>query len=108
VSGVDYLTYMQKNVFGPTDMTNTGVKPATDDITIGHMLRNDKLVAISTHFNAGDYGVPSGSLQTTLADFVKLSNALYQNTLLSATIKQTMLTPYHPHSNTPGWHSWRG
>ena len=105
VSGLDYMTYMQQNVFGPAGMATTGVKPATDDVTTGHMPRKDKIVPITTHFETGDFGVPSGGLQTTLADFIKLSSALDKNLLITAVTKNIMWTPLPRHSNTPGWHS---
>ena len=106
ISGMDYLGYMQKNVFGPASMTTTGVKPATNDVTTGHMPGKNGLKAITTHFDAGDYGVPSGGLQTSLADFIQLTQALYKNTLISKATTQTMWTPYSGRlTNTPGWHS---
>jgi CubicO group peptidase (beta-lactamase class C family) len=106
VTGMDYLSFMQKRVFKPAGMVSTGVKPASDDISTGHLERNGKLVPIKTHFNAGDYGVPSGGLQTTLIDFIKLSQALYKGQLLQKKTMDAMWTPYSSKlSNTPGWHS---
>jgi len=106
ITGMDYHTFMQKRVFKPAGMVSSGVKPASDDMSTGHLEKNGKLVPVETHFNAGDYGVPSGGLQTTLADFVQLSQALYKKQLLRKNILETMWTPYSSAlSNTPGWHS---
>jgi CubicO group peptidase (beta-lactamase class C family) len=106
ISGMDYLSFMEKRVFRPAGMVSSGVKPASNDMSTGHLEKKGKLVPVETHFNAGDYGVPSGGLQTTLADFVQLSQALYKGQLLRKNSLETMWTPYSPAlSNTPGWHS---
>jgi len=106
VSGMEYLTFMQKWVFQPNGMTATGVKPASDDVSTGHLEKKGKLVPVETHFNAGDYGVPSGGLQTTLADGVQFCQALYKGQLLHRKMLDVMWTPYSSSlTNTPGWHS---
>jgi len=106
ISGMDYMSFMQQRVFKPAGMVSSGVKPASSNMSTGHLEKNGKLVPVETHFNAGDYGVPSGGLQTTLADFVQLSQTLYKGQLLRKNILETMWTPYSPAlSNTPGWHS---
>jgi len=106
ISGMDYMSFMQQRVFKPAGMVSSGVKPASNDRSTGHLEKKGKLVPVETHFNAGDYGVPSGGLQTTLADFVQLSQTLYKGQLLRKNILETMWTPYSPAlSNTPGWHS---
>ena len=106
ITGMDYQSFLQKRVFKPAGMVSSGVKPASNDMSTGHLEKKGKLVPIETHFNAGDYGVPSGGLQTTLADFVQLSQALYKKQLLRKNMLETMWTPYSPAlSNTPGWHS---
>ena len=106
MTGMDYLTFMQKRVFGPDGMVSTGVKPSSNDVSTGHLEKNGKLKSVETHFSAGDFGVPSGGLQTTLADFVKLSQALYKGQLLRKKTLDVMWTPYSAAlSNTPGWHS---
>jgi len=106
VTNMDYLSFMQKRVFNPAGMATSGLKPATKDVSTGQLEKNGKLVAIETHFNPGDYGIPSGGLQTTLADFIQLSQTLYKGTLLKKKTINAMWTPYsNSLSNTPGWHS---
>jgi len=83
ISGSSYLEYMNETIFKPLQMQSTGVKPPVTNMAMGHLLRNGKWQTIETHFNAGDYGVSSGGLQTSLSDFVRLSNALYNNTILN-------------------------
>ena len=109
VTGMAYLDYMDKYIFHPLQMTRTGVNPDATNIAMGHMLRNGKWKTIKTHFRPGDYGIPSGGLQTTLTDFIKLSQALSGKTLLNKTMEEVMWTPYSQRlSNTPGWHSQTG
>lgn len=106
VSGISYLEYMNKSVFQPLKMDHTGVGITTRNVAMGHLLKNGQWKEIESHFRPGDYGVPAGGLQTTLTDFIKLSQALNKNTLLSAKTAKAMWTPYSPKlSNTPGWHS---
>lgn len=106
VSGISYLEYMNKSVFQPLKMERTGVGVSTRNVAMGHLLKNGQWKEIESHFRPGDYGVPAGGLQTTLTDFIKLSQALNKNTLLSAKTAKAMWTPYSAKlSNTPGWHS---
>ena len=106
VTGMDYLTFMQKRVFKPSGMVSSGIKPSSDDVSTGHLEKKGKMVAVESHFNAGDYGLPSGGLQTTLTDFVQLSQTLYKAQLLRKKTLDAMWTPYSATlSNTPGWHS---
>ncbi|MFT3822655.1 MAG: serine hydrolase domain-containing protein [Chitinophagaceae bacterium] len=106
VTGLRYIDYMQQRVFQPLGMKNTGVNPATNNIALGHLVKKDKLVTVTTHFRPGDYGVASGGLQTTLSDFVALSQSLFNRTLLKKKALEAMWMPYSKKlSNTPGWHS---
>lgn len=106
VTGMDYLDYMSQNVFTPLGMKTTGVQPATNNIAMGHLLKNGKWKVIETHFKAGDFGVPSGGLQITLADFIAFSQGLYGKKLLNKKTTDAMWTPYSATiTNTPGWHS---
>ncbi|MBN9384069.1 MAG: serine hydrolase [Chitinophagaceae bacterium] len=106
VTGMGYLSFMQKRVFKPAGMVNSGIKPPSNDVSTGHLEKNGKLVSVETHFNADDYGLPSGGLQTTLTDFVQLNQTLYKAQLLRKKTIDAMWTPYSSTlSNTPGWHS---
>jgi len=106
VSGLDYLSYMQQRVFKPAGMVSTGIDLSGDDISTGHLERNGRLEPVVSHFKAGDYGLASGGLQTDLADFIQLSQALYRKQLLRAAMLNAMWTPYSARlTNTPGWHS---
>jgi len=106
ISGMSYLDYMNANIFKPLQMNRTGVLPDAKNVALGHMNKNGDWKEMETHFAPGDYGIPSGGLQTTLTDFIKFSQALGNNSLLNAKVTKTMWTPYSATlSNTPGWHS---
>jgi CubicO group peptidase (beta-lactamase class C family) len=106
VSGMSYLEYMSAQVFKPLQMNRTGVLPGVKNVALGHMNKNGDWKEIETHFVPGDYGIPSGGLQTTLTDFIKFAQALGNNSLLNAKTTKAMWTPYsNKLSNTPGWHS---
>lgn len=106
MTGMAYLDYMDKNIFQPLQMTRTGLHPDFGNVAMGHLLKNGKWKVIKTHFQPGDYGVSSGGLQTTLVDFIKLSQALSGTALLNKKTEGMMWTPYSQNlSNTPGWHS---
>jgi len=106
VSGMSYLDYMTTNIFKPLQMNRTGVMTNPKNVAMGHMNKNGKWEEMETHFEAGDYGIPSGGLQTSLNDFIKFSQALGNNSILNANVTKAMWTPYSDkNSNTPGWHS---
>jgi CubicO group peptidase (beta-lactamase class C family) len=106
VSGRTYLEYMNKSIFQPLQMSRTGVGTANRNVAMGHLLKNGKWKEVESHFRSGDYGLPSGGLQTTLTDFITLSRALNEHTLLNQQTTKAMWTPYSKKlSNTPGWHS---
>lgn len=106
VTGSSFLDYMTKLVFTPLQMNRTGVKPGAPNVALGHLVKKGQWKEVTSHFRPGDYGLPSGGLQTSLNDFIKLSQSLNANTLLRPKNTNAMWVPYSPKlSNTPGWHS---
>jgi len=106
ISGRSYLDYMNQSLFTPLQMNRTGVKPGASNLAQGHLEKKGQWKEITSHFQPGDYGLPSGGLQTSLNDFIKLSQALNGNTLLRPKNTNAMWVPYSAKlSNTPGWHS---
>ncbi|WP_346320746.1 serine hydrolase domain-containing protein [Chitinophaga sp. YIM B06452] len=106
VSGMTYLDYMTAHIFKPLQMNRTGVMPGAKNVALGHLNKNGEWKEMETHFAPGDYGIPSGGLQTTLADFTRFSRALGSYSILNSKTTQSMWTPYSKKlSNTPGWHS---
>jgi CubicO group peptidase (beta-lactamase class C family) len=106
VAGMSYVDYMTTHIFKPLQMNRTGVHADARNVALGHLNKNGQWKEMETHFAPGDYGVPSGGLQTTLTDFIKFSQAVNTHSLLNARTTNTMWTPYSKKlSNTPGWHS---
>lgn len=106
VTGKSYLDYMTQSVFAPLQMNRTGVKPRASNVAMGHLEKKGQWKEVVSHFEPGDYGLPSGGLQTTLNDFIKLSQGINGNTLLRPKNTNAMWVPYSTKlSNTPGWHS---
>lgn len=106
VSGMPYSDYMTTHVFKPLQMNRTGVLPNAKNVATGHLNKSGTWKEMTSHFAPGDYGVPSGGLQTTLTDFIKFSQALSSQSLLTTNSKDAMWKPYSKKlSNTPGWHS---
>lgn len=106
VSGMPYLDYMTTYILKPLQMNRTGVLSDAKNVALGHLNKNGDWKEMETHFAPGDYGIPSGGLQTTLTDFVKFTQALTANSLLNSKTTSSMWMPYSKKlSNTPGWHS---
>jgi len=106
VSGMPYLNYMTNQIFKPLQMNRSGLIANAKNVAIGHLNKNGKWKELETHFASGDYGLPSGGLQTTVTDFIKLAQALSSYSVLNAKTTNSMWTPYSEKlSNTPGWHS---
>lgn len=106
VTGMSYIDYMSNRIFKPLGMNRTGVNADARNVAMGHLLKNGKMKELETHFEANDYGVPSGGLQTSLTDFIVFGQAISNNSMLKPASTNTMFTPYSKKcSNTPGWHS---
>lgn len=106
VSGMTYLNYMTARIFKPLQMNRTGVIADAKNVALGHLNKKGEWKEMETHFAPGDYGIPSGGLQTTLTDFIRFSQALSSNSILNNKTTNAMWTPYSKKlSNTPGWHS---
>jgi len=109
VSGIPYLDFMQRRVFTPLHMDSTGVNVASQNRAAGYSLGPKKLRPAAPEFVAGGYGVPSGGLESTLNDLLKLEAALWQQKLMKVGTYRQMLAPtippgaQHPWHFTPGW-----
>jgi CubicO group peptidase (beta-lactamase class C family) len=109
VSGAPYLEYMQRRVFTPLRMSSTGVNVASPNRATGYSIGPKKLRQAAPDFVAGGYGVPSGGLESTLNDLLKLEAALWQQKLMKVVTYRQMLAPtippgtQHPWHFTPGW-----
>jgi CubicO group peptidase (beta-lactamase class C family) len=109
VGGQPYLDFMRQRVFGPLHMSSTGVRVESADRATGYVAGPGGLRPGAPGFAAGDYGVPSGGLESTLADLLKLEAALRDGRLLRPEATCQMWTPAVPPGThytwnfTPGW-----
>jgi CubicO group peptidase (beta-lactamase class C family) len=112
LSGLPYLDFMRQNVFGPLHMDHTGIGIQSPDAATGY--RDTPQGRKPAAPNVVLYGVPSGGLQSTAADLVKLDAALHEGRLLRPATVKAMFEPTvppgsrHAWSFTPGWQSRLG
>jgi CubicO group peptidase (beta-lactamase class C family) len=111
-SGLPYLDFMRRNVFAPLHMDHTGVDLQSTDRATGYSDTPRGRRAGGPEVAA--YGTPSGGLQSTVADLLKLDAALREGRLLRPATVQAMFEPTvppgsrHAWSFTPGWLSRSG
>ncbi len=105
-SGESYLEFMTNEVFKPLEMTHTGYGQTDPNHSPGHYLRkNGRLEVIQEVApKGGEYAIPSGFIQTTLGDLLRLYRGIQQHKLLTPARTQEMLSPVTPGmTGTPGW-----
>jgi CubicO group peptidase (beta-lactamase class C family) len=109
VSGKPYLDFMQQRVFAPLHMDSTGVQVASNDRATGYVAGAGGLRPAAADFAPGDFGVPAGGLESTVADLLKLEAALREGRFLLPDATCEMWTPAVPPGThytwnyTPGW-----
>jgi CubicO group peptidase (beta-lactamase class C family) len=105
-SGQPYLTFMRDAVFKPLGMTRTGYGQIDLNSAPGHYLRasGQWKVVDDVVPKDGEYGIPSGFLQTTLGDLLRLYRGIQRHRLLPAPRTREMISPVTPGlTGTPGW-----
>ncbi|HZL35329.1 MAG TPA: serine hydrolase domain-containing protein [Tepidisphaeraceae bacterium] len=103
ISGLSYMEYMTRRVFKPLGMDHTGIgnlSPANH--ALGYE-RNKAGKLKESQANVVPMGTPSGGLESTIADLLKLDEALRTNTLLKPRAFKQMITPVEKFNATPGW-----
>jgi CubicO group peptidase (beta-lactamase class C family) len=95
LSGMTYPEYLQKNILGPTGMTDTGIN-FLEDIVENRAVGYDK--DITGKFTRNIFRMPpasaDGGIETTVIDMLKFDQALYGTSLLSQVSKTKMFTPF--------------
>jgi CubicO group peptidase (beta-lactamase class C family) len=103
VSGEKYADYLQKHIFTPLGMNDTGYD-STDEVLkhrasgykgCGKKLCNSDYIDMSLPYSAG-------SLYSTAEDLYKWDRALYTDKVLSAALRKKMFTPVL-HDYAYGW-----
>ena len=103
-SGMRYLNYMKQNVFVPLHMDHTGYRVSSRNAATGYGSDRGELRPIEHEMKGGPYAIPSGHLQSTLADLLKFEDALRTGKLLKPASYEQMITRINPRlSGTPGW-----
>jgi CubicO group peptidase (beta-lactamase class C family) len=103
-SGMKYLKYMKQNIFGPLHMDHTGYRIASRNEATGYRPGNGNPRPIKHQIKGGPYAIPSGHLQSTLADLLRFYDALRTGKLLKPASYELMITRINPSlSGTPGW-----
>jgi CubicO group peptidase (beta-lactamase class C family) len=104
VSGMSYLDYMKRTVFGPLRMDRTGTDLRGRNVATAYRPAGRELRPIEHRIRGGAYGIPSGHLQSTLADLLKLHEAFRTGKLLKPATYEQMIARINPTlSGTPGW-----
>lgn len=94
-SGKSYPQFLADEIFTPLGMkhsfTRTGLNPKDPNLTHGYTMKYKEVAADRTDGVLGDKGI-----YTTTYDLFLLSNALYQNKLLSPEMQSQAYTAYSP------------
>ncbi|MEI9897701.1 MAG: serine hydrolase domain-containing protein [Chthoniobacter sp.] len=103
ISGLSYVDYMKREVFDPLGMTRSGYgleddpneaisyRPGTPPKPIDHRLKG------------GEYGIPSGHLQSTVNDLLRLYEGLRRHALFKPPTMQQMTARVQPAFTGNAW-----
>lgn len=101
VSGEDYLTFLQKNIFTPLQMTNTAMRdpiPLLPHRAAGYVYTDGV-------YQNRDYDITdlfaAGSIVSTVPDLAKWDDALVNNRLLNESSKKLWWTPARLNNGKP-------
>ena len=95
VSGMDYPEYLERKIFHPAGMKDTGINfldRVVENRAVGYIKSPTGKVSINL------FSVPpasaDGGIETTAADMLKFDRALTADRLMTAESKEKMFTPY--------------
>jgi CubicO group peptidase (beta-lactamase class C family) len=109
VSGMPYFDYLEKHIFVPAGMKNTGGfykdRPVENRATgYTKVYENDEVTFNNNQFTRVMKGSPSGGAYSTVEDFLQLDRAIRSNKLLSVE-NTNLLFEGRPELNA-GFHSY--
>ncbi len=84
VTGIPYKDYLEKNIFKPLKMNNSGIERTheiADDKALGYDLNNKEFIRAEDNYMS--YAMGGGDIYSTALDILKWDSALYANTLIS-------------------------
>ncbi len=100
VSRMSYVDFINQRVFEPLHMDHSGAHLRSSNEAVPYDAKGRPI----THRIGSDYGIPSGHLQSTLSDLLKLHAALEDGSLLKPAGLRVMVKRVYPgRSGTPGW-----
>jgi CubicO group peptidase (beta-lactamase class C family) len=101
ISGMSYLDFMKQRVFAPLHMDSSGAHLQSANAAVSY---NPQGKPIAHRIPGGDYAIPSGHLQMTLSDLLKLHAALENGSFLKPAGLHALVTRvYADRSGTAGW-----
>lgn len=86
LSGINYYDYVQRNIFNPAGMENTGnyeTDKSIANIAEGYIKKDINGVWTTSTYMKGARGSSAGGAYSTVADLLKFAIALKNNTLIS-------------------------
>lgn len=95
ISGMSYGEFIEKNIFIPLKMKDSGLKYHEDKVenrSIGYIKNNDG--TFKNNIGIIPPASPAGGLLTTVNDLLLFDQALYGNSLLNEEFKKMMFTPF--------------
>lgn len=95
ISGINYEDYMQKNIWDPAGMTDTGIEEYSVNYTNKSLLYTTTASGyfIETQKTNLSDRVPGGGVYSTVDDLLKFGEAILSNKLISAPTLEEMLIP---------------
>ena len=114
ISKANYLSFMQKEVWGPLSMSHTGswVDKLNGNMASPYVGPNNRLAKVGV--NVVPAGIPSGGLVSSLNDMLAWEEAMRERRLLNPTTYGLMFKPVIPPESkaiwhfSPGWQVRRG
>lgn len=99
VSGQTYAAFVQKNIFAPLQMTNSGYEHDKSILAKGYANANAEAEPI-------DMSIPfaAGGLYSTVEDLYRWDQALYTEKLLPRTLLDLLFTPFAEIPDSGGLH----
>lgn len=99
VTGEEYGAYLQKHIFTPLGMKDTGVATKTTNTIKGFIEQKGSWVQADYYVSQSG----TGTLYSTVDDLLKWDKALKENKVVSEASLQTMFTPYSEKNYGYGW-----
>jgi len=98
VSGQTYVAFLQKNIFEPLQMTNTGFDLYQADLAVGYQNQAVEAERINMWV-----AFSAGALYSTVEDLYKWDQALYTEKLVPQKVLDTLFTAHVVMPDSDGW-----